>query len=472
MQKGGRLIPRSVMRAVRSIILSVTLLAALAAAERACAQYYSWGADPARFRWMRAETEGADVIYPDHTPEIGLSTLRLVERMRPYISYGYRLPALDIPFVVHPENMRSNGLVMWLPKRVEFLSAPAVDGYSMPWIKQLVAHEYRHAVQYNNLNVGFVKFLSRLLGQQSSTIGLLYMPLWMIEGDATMSETQASSFGRGKQPRFTLEFRAMGDIATKYRNTDKFFCGSYRDFIPDHYQLGYQLVSYGNETTGRVICDEIAHTAAPSVDGDLDGTHHAQALRLHHARSVPPHVRFAGRLLGLAARRGEFGRVPPHAAAAELYQIFRSHTRGGRYAAASEGGSRRSVALRAARRRHGRGAHAVPHGRGVDAPRLRPRLGTGLVDGIPTQQDVRRKGRVAYMLFRPRREPSPHRRHARQSALSPPTARAAWRGRSTLPTAYIPSCAARATAPRAVAPCLSGRRCTRSRGTTSRDGFI
>ena len=99
------------MRAVRSIILSVILLAALVAAERACAQYYSWGADPARFRWMRAETEGADVIYPDHTPEIGLSTLRFVEIMQPYISYGYRLPALDIPFVVHPENMRSNGLV-------------------------------------------------------------------------------------------------------------------------------------------------------------------------------------------------------------------------------------------------------------------------------------------------------------------------------------------------------------------------
>ena len=90
------------MRAVRSIILSVILLASLVAAERACAQYYSWGADPARFRWMRAETEGADVIYPDHTPEIGLSTLRFVEIMQPYISYGYRLPALDIPCVVRP----------------------------------------------------------------------------------------------------------------------------------------------------------------------------------------------------------------------------------------------------------------------------------------------------------------------------------------------------------------------------------
>ena len=89
--------------------------------------------------------------------------------------------------------MRSNGLVMWLPKRVEFLSAPAVDGYSMPWIKQLVAHEYRHAVQYNNLNVGFVKFLSRLLGQQSSTIGLLYMPLWMIEGAANSRASRSNS---------------------------------------------------------------------------------------------------------------------------------------------------------------------------------------------------------------------------------------------------------------------------------------
>ena len=114
------------------------------------------------------------------------------------------MPALNLPFVVHPENMQSNGLVMWLPKRVEFLSTPAIDGYSMPWIKQLVAHEYRHAVQYNNLNVGVVKFLSYLLGQQGSTVGLIFMPIWMIEGDATMCETEASSFGRALQPRCTL----------------------------------------------------------------------------------------------------------------------------------------------------------------------------------------------------------------------------------------------------------------------------
>ena len=180
------------------------------------AQYYSWGADPAHLRWKRSSTERASVIYPTSAEQIGLTTLYFTKQMRPYVDYGFTLPPLDLPFVVHPENMRSNGLVMWLPKRVEFLSTPAIDGYSMPWIKQLVAHEYRHAAQYNNLNVSFIKFLSYLLGEQSSTVGLIFMPLWMIEGDATMCETQASSFGRALQPRFTLEYRAMGDITEKY----------------------------------------------------------------------------------------------------------------------------------------------------------------------------------------------------------------------------------------------------------------
>lgn len=245
------------MRQRITIWLALTL-ATLFLAKSASAQYYSWGADPVRFKWNIAQTDNIKVIYPRHTEQIGLTTLYYANYLQPYISYGFTLPALKLPFVVHPENMRSNGLVMWLPKRVEFLSSPGIDSYSMPWLKQLVAHEYRHATQYNNLNVGFVKFLSYLIGQQSSTIGLIYMPLWMMEGDATMFETEASSFGRGKQPRFTLEFRAIGNIANKYRNMDKFFCGSYRDFIPDHYQLGYQMVAHGNELTGRIMANDMA----------------------------------------------------------------------------------------------------------------------------------------------------------------------------------------------------------------------
>ena len=245
-----------VRRKIKYLIF--TVLAALAF-QHTTAQYYSWGADPLGLKWMKGSTPNVDVIYPISTSQIGHTTLYFADRLNPHISYGYELPALNFPFVIHPENMKSNGLVMWLPKRVEFLSSPAINSYSMPWLKQLVAHEYRHSAQYNNLNVGAVKVLSYILGQQSSTIGLIFMPLWMIEGDATLFETQASTFGRGRQPRFTLEFRAMGDIVDKYRNSDKFFCGSYRDFIPDHYQLGYQMVRYGNQLAGEQMANRIAH---------------------------------------------------------------------------------------------------------------------------------------------------------------------------------------------------------------------
>lgn len=242
-------------RWLRYIVLLGVIFFAI---EQASAQFYSWGADPARFKWKKITSERSTVIYPQHTEQIGIATHSLTEVLKPSIAYGFELPPLDLPFIVHPENMRANGLVMWLPKRVEFLSSPSIDGYSMPWLKQLTAHEYRHAAQYNNINVGFIKFLSYLLGEQSSTIGLVFMPLWMIEGDATDFETQVSTFGRARQPRFTLEFRAMGNIADKYRNPDKFFCGSYRDFIPDHYQMGYQMVSYGNKMMGRVMANEMA----------------------------------------------------------------------------------------------------------------------------------------------------------------------------------------------------------------------
>jgi len=244
-------------KAFRILLAAFVLLTA----ERAAAQYYSWGADPASLRWRTLRTDDVQIIYPDTVEDIARRTLFCIDRVRPYIGYGFRYPALRLPFVMHPENFRSNGLVMWLPKRVEFLTSPAVESYSMPWYKQLVAHEYRHAVQYNNLNRGVIRVLSWVLGQQGSTIGLLFLPTWLIEGDAVMSETEMSSFGRGLQPSFTIDYRAIGDIATRRRNIDKWFCGSYRDNVPDHYRIGYQIASYSYDRYGPSLWSDVAHYA-------------------------------------------------------------------------------------------------------------------------------------------------------------------------------------------------------------------
>ena len=213
---------------MRRLLLLFALLCVLCGAERAAAQYYTWGSDPPQ-KWSAIRTPDVRMIYPDTVAGIARRTLFYIRTVRPDIGYGFRHGPMRIPFVMHPENFQSNGLVMYLPKRVEFLTSPAVDSYSMPWYKQLVAHEYRHAVQYNNLDRGVIRALSYVLGQQGSTIGLLCMPIWAMEGDAVMSETMMSSFGRGLQPSFSMAYRAMGSVGRDRRNIDRWFCGSYRD---------------------------------------------------------------------------------------------------------------------------------------------------------------------------------------------------------------------------------------------------
>ncbi len=236
---------------ILSIIIAVT--------QSAQAQYYTWGPDAASLKWERIKTPEVSLIYPDTVDAVARRTLLYIESAKSDISYGFTYPALKIPFVMHPENFQSNGMVMWLPKRIEFLTSPAIESYSMPWTKQLVAHEYRHAVQYNNLNRGVVRALSYILGQQGSAVGLLLLPLSIIEGDAVKMETSMSSFGRGLQPSFTIAYRAIGDDILSHKNMDKWFCGSYKEFIPDHYKLGFQIVDYSYTHYNENIWNRVAH---------------------------------------------------------------------------------------------------------------------------------------------------------------------------------------------------------------------
>ena len=228
---------------------------------RVSAQFYSWGADPESMHWNKIKSRKIDVIYPDTARSLAYELLHYAEAVQPYIGFGFRHGPMNIPFIIHPDNFSSNGMVMWLPKRVEILSSPSTNSYSMPWLKQLAAHEYRHAVQYNNINRGVVRVVSYLFGQQSSTVGLLFMPLWAIEGDAVLSETSMSSFGRALQPSFTIDYRAAGDFTARRRNTDKWFCGSYRENIPDHYHIGYQITAYADTAYGENIWNKIVRYA-------------------------------------------------------------------------------------------------------------------------------------------------------------------------------------------------------------------
>ncbi len=244
------------------VILTLTLLAAVAAVvmspTKLSAQYYTWGSDAASLKWSSLDGEFGRIIYPDTVDIVARRTLYYLETIAPVSHFGWKYPAMKIPIVMHPENFASNGLVMWMPKRIEYITTPDVNNYSQIWSKHLTAHEYRHAVQYSNLNRGVIRVLSYILGEQGAAMGLLFLPLNIIEGDAVKFETSMSEFGRGLQPSFTMGYRALGRDMLKRRNVDKWHCGSYLTHVPDHYEMGYQIVDYTYTRFGENIWQRVA----------------------------------------------------------------------------------------------------------------------------------------------------------------------------------------------------------------------
>lgn len=242
----------------RFFITAVCIAAGLVFSASLHAQYYSTGQTPAGQRWMSVKSDSLRMVFPREFQDGARRAMFYMDYARPYIGYGFDLGPMKTPVVFKTENFYSNGMAMLTPKRIEMVSVPAADNYAEPWLKQLSVHEYRHMVQYNNVNRNTVKVLSYVLGQQVSLVATGLLPFWFIEGDAVMAETQMSEFGRGLQPSFTMHYRALGREILGSKNPDKWFCGSYKDYVPSHYELGYQLVARSQEKYGKYIWNDIA----------------------------------------------------------------------------------------------------------------------------------------------------------------------------------------------------------------------
>lgn len=226
------------------------------------AQYYDWGRSPSSIKWSSLKTPYNKLVFPSEYERNAIRIAHYLDTIRPQIGFGYLHGVMRTPVVIHTQNFIPNGIVLLAPKRMEFIVMPGGAASATPWLKQLSVHEYRHSVQFNNLNRGLIRILSYPLGQQGSLIGGALLPSWFMEGDAVLAETQMTTFGRGLQPSFTLEYRALlGEGENKYA-MDKYFCGSYKDYIPDHYQLGYQIVSWSDTHYGENIGDKMAHFGA------------------------------------------------------------------------------------------------------------------------------------------------------------------------------------------------------------------
>ncbi len=215
-------------------------------------QFYESGTDPASIRWKQIHTKHYRIIFPADAEESGKQTADVLEYI--YQAEGKSLDHYPkkIPVVLHNQSIVSNGFVVWAPKRAEWFLTPPPDNYAQSWINQLAIHESRHVVQVDKLNQGFTKALGVAIGQQAVGVVSGLVPQWFLEGDAVATETALSNSGRGRDPAFEMPLRTIA-LNGDYQFYDKAAFGSYRDYVPNHYELGYQLVARSRERYGSDV---------------------------------------------------------------------------------------------------------------------------------------------------------------------------------------------------------------------------
>ncbi|HEY8388863.1 MAG TPA: hypothetical protein VIK74_09680, partial [Parasegetibacter sp.] len=170
-----------------------------------------------------------------------------------------------INIVLQNQTLQSNGYVGLAPFRSEFYISPRQNSFelgSIPWHQTLTLHEFRHVQQFNQFNRGLSSFARIFLGEEGQALlNSASVPDWFFEGDAVFFETRYSRQGRGNLPFFFNDFRSLWKEGRNY-SFMKLRNGSYKHFVPDHYALGYLLVSYGRTKFGDKFWNRVTEDAA------------------------------------------------------------------------------------------------------------------------------------------------------------------------------------------------------------------
>ena len=204
--------------------------------------------NPSSIRWKQVNTPSFDVIFPSGFDREAQRVANILEHVSEPVttSFGNKKPK-KISIVLQNQNSISNGFVALGPRRSEFQTT-APQNYNFigtnGWLELLAIHEYRHIVQFSQSRTGWNKIFSFIFGQNTQAgMAFTAAPPWFWEGDATVIETVLTPSGRGRIPAFDRIFRANLLEGKRY-DYNKQHLRSYKDFVPNHYVLGYHFTTH------------------------------------------------------------------------------------------------------------------------------------------------------------------------------------------------------------------------------------
>ncbi|GAC1419247.1 MAG: hypothetical protein NVS9B7_02690 [Flavisolibacter sp.] len=223
-----------------------------------------FGAFPPRLRWQQIDTDTARIIFQHSVEKQAQRIASLVHKAAADTSEYKGSGLQKINIVLHNQTTLANGYVGLAPFRSEYYLVPPSDVFefgNLPWYENLAFHEYRHVQQYNYFKNGLSKTIYQIFGEEGLALAnAVAVPNWFYEGDAVHTETALTTQGRGRLSSFLSSFNSLWQEDKNY-SWMKLRNGSLKDYVPDHYRLGYLLVNYGYLKYGPDLWKNVTYDA-------------------------------------------------------------------------------------------------------------------------------------------------------------------------------------------------------------------
>jgi hypothetical protein len=247
------------MKRIRIVLSLAVVIVSL----KTSAQHF--GGFPPSTQWRQINTDTARIIYTRGAEQQAERIASLIHRQAADTAFaiGNRLRKVNI--VLQSRTTLANGYVALAPFRSEFYLVPNSNFFefgNLPWHENLAVHEYRHVQQYNNFRRGLSRGFYYLFGEQGQAFAnAITVPDWFFEGDAVHNETAVTQQGRGRLPYFLSGYNSLW-LEGKNYSWMKLRNGSLKDYVPDHYQLGYLLTNYGYLKYGSDFWEKVTRDAS------------------------------------------------------------------------------------------------------------------------------------------------------------------------------------------------------------------
>ncbi|HEX7365816.1 MAG TPA: hypothetical protein VF273_01905, partial [Pelobium sp.] len=219
----------------------------------AFSQIIDGGQNPPSVKFKQINTPNFQIIYPTLFEGEAQRMANTLEIVISQVSKTLGHQPKPISIILQNQGVSSNGFVTMAPRHSEFYTMPGQEFDAQDWLNSLAVHELRHVVQFDKVAP---KLGAPLFEELKLALFGINLPPWFFEGDAVGIETALTTAGRGRQPGFELVLRT-NQLSGKNYSYSKNYLGSFKNFTPGYYPLGYLMTTKIRRDNGSLVLDKI-----------------------------------------------------------------------------------------------------------------------------------------------------------------------------------------------------------------------